>query len=236
MIKSNILIVEDDHTIQKLLTMTLELHDYSYYVARNGEEALQEMISRNPDIVLLDLGLPDMDGIEVIHKLRSFSNVAIIVISARHDDHDKVEALDAGADDYLSKPFSIDELLARIRVSLRRIQLNQEKVAEQSRYFVNGDLKIDYASQCVWLKGEDIHLTPNEYKLLCVLTKNVGKVLTYNHVIVEVWGNGGNDITSLRVFMATLRKKIEPYKDSQKFIQTHIGVGYRMLEIGMGEK
>lgn len=191
-----------------------------------------ETASQKPDIILLDLGLPDLDGVEVIRKVRSWSNVPIIVISARNDDHDKIEALDAGADDYLTKPFSVDELLARLRVTLRRLSYIQNSHPAEESVFVNGDLKIDYTSGCVFVEDRELHLTPIEYKLLCLLAKNVGKVLTHTYLLREVWGSVlETDIASLRVFMATLRKKIETDTVHPKYIQTHVGVGYRMIQV-----
>ena len=171
-----------------------------------------------------------MDGVEIIRKVRGWSSVPIIIVSARSEDQDKVEALDDGADDYLTKPFSIDEFLARLRVSLRRSRTDQSAAPAQSSLYQNGELRIDYAAGCAYMEEEEIHLTPIEYKLLCVLAKNTGKVLTHNYILKEVWGTALTaDIPSLRVFMATLRKKIERDPSSPKYIQTHIGVGYRMI-------
>ncbi|MGN0141950.1 MAG: response regulator [Roseburia sp.] len=229
--KTLILVVEDDKPVQNLMTTTLKAHDYRYLTAMNGETAILEASSHNPDIILLDLGLPDMDGIEVIRKIRTWSNVPIIIISARSEDADKVEALDAGADDYLTKPFSVEELLARLRVTERRLAAGQ---AEQisSSVFVNGKLRIDYSAGCAWLEGEELHLTPIEYKLLCLLSKNVGKVLTHTYITGNIWGHSWeNDVASLRVFMATLRKKLEKNTDSVSYIQTHVGIGYRMIKV-----
>ena len=200
--------------------------------AQNGAGAITEALSHNPDVVLLDLGLPDMDGVDVIRKIRSWSNMPIIVISARTEDSDKIEALDAGADDYLTKPFSVEELLARLRVTQRRLALMKTDFAQESPVFMNGALKIDYAAGCAFLDGEELHLTPIEYKLLCLLSKNVGKVLTHTLITQNIWGRSwDNDIASLRVFMATLRKKLESAPDSPQYIQTHIGVGYRMMKV-----
>ncbi|MBP1907144.1 two-component system KDP operon response regulator KdpE [Paenibacillus turicensis] len=227
--KPFILVVEDDKPIRKLITTTLETQGYRYQAATTGELAIMEVSTRQPDLMILDLGLPDMDGVNIIRRVREWSNMPIIVVSARSEDRDKIEALDAGADDYLTKPFSVEELLARLRVSLRRLQYVQEKQYDHS-IFINGVLKIDYAAGCVWLQDEEIHLTPSEYKLLCLLSKYVGKVLTHNYILHEIWGNHPYDIPALRVFMATLRKKIEP-SGQQKLIQTHIGIGYRMLQI-----
>lgn len=230
--KQLILVVEDDAAVRNLITTTLETQKYRYQTANNGSAAVLEAVSHNPDIVLLDLGLPDMDGIDIIRKIRSWSSMPIIVISARSEDTDKIDALDAGADDYLTKPFSVEELLARIRVTQRRLIAMQGVAPTQQTTFENGALKIDYAAGCAYLSGEELHLTPIEYKLLCLLAKNVGKVLTHTYITQEIWGSSwDNDVASLRVFMATLRKKLENNPDSPQYIQTHIGVGYRMLKL-----
>ena len=173
-----------------------------------------------------------MDGVDVIRQIRSWSNVPIIVISARSDDADKIEALDAGADDYLTKPFSVEELLARLRVTIRRLALmNSDSGGERSVY-ANGKLTIDYSAGVACLDGEELKLTSMEYKLLCLLARNTGKVLTHTYITQNIWGrNWENDVASLRVFMTTLRKKIEPDPDSPKYIQTHVGIGYRMLKV-----
>ncbi len=233
-IKAVILVVEDDAAVRNLMAVTLQTQDYQYRVARNGGEALIELTTHQPDIMLLDLGLPDMDGIDIIRKVRTWSAMPIIVISARSEDGDKVEALDAGADDYLTKPFSVDELLARLRVALRRLHV-QQPAGVESAVYENGSLRIDYAAGCAYLNGGEIHLTPIEYKLLCLLAKNTGKVLTHNYILKEIWGNyTASDVGSLRVFMAMLRKKLQAGNDAQPFIQTHIGIGYRMLKAEKG--
>ena len=230
MYKPKILVVEDDSAITNLIRTTLDTQEYQYHTAKNGAEALLDAVSYNPDVIILDLGLPDMDGVEIIHKVRGWSMVPIVVVSARSEDQDKVEALDAGADDYLTKPFSIDELLARLRVALRRSRAEEGAVQTQSSIYRNGGIVIDYAAGCVYMEGNEVHLTPIEYKLLCVLAKNTGKVLTHNYILKEVWGSVlASDTPSLRVFMATLRKKIEKNPSDPKYIQTHIGVGYRMI-------
>lgn len=230
--KPMILVVEDDKAVRNLITTTLETQDYQFHTASTGGESILEAISHKPDIIILDLGLPDMDDIDIIKKIRTWSNVPIIVVSARSEDRDKIDALDAGADDYLTKPFSVEELLARLRVTLRRVQYDYIKNTQNDSVFINGGLKIDYAAGCVWVDEKEIHLTPIEYKLLCLLAKNVGKVLTHNFILKEVWVNAlPDDTPSLRVFMATLRKKIEKVPSNPKYIQTHIGVGYRMLRI-----
>ncbi|OUN86270.1 response regulator transcription factor [Gemmiger sp. An50] len=230
MYKPKILVVEDDPAITNLMRTTLDTQEYQYHTAKNGAEALLDAVSYNPDVIILDLGLPDMDGVEIIHKVRGWSMVPIIVVSARSEDQDKVEALDAGADDYLTKPFSIDELLARLRVALRRSRAEEGAAQTQSSIYRNGGIVIDYAAGCVYMEGNEVHLTPIEYKLLCVLAKNTGKVLTHNYILKEVWGSVlASDTPSLRVFMATLRKKIEKNPSDPQYIQTHIGVGYRMI-------
>ena len=225
--KPLILVVEDDAPIRNLITTTLKTQDYKYIAAATASEALQQATIHAPDVMLLDLGLPDLDGIEVIRRIRSWSAMPIIVISARSEDSDKIEALDSGADDYLTKPFSVEELLARLRVTFRRISMLQN--AAGCSVFTNGDLQIDFAAGCATLKGQELHLTPIEYRLLCVMAKNCGKVLTHTYITHEVWGSSwDNDVASLRVFMATLRKKLESEPDSPQYIQTHIGIGYRM--------
>ena len=212
--KFQILVVEDDAPVRNLITTTVS-----------------ETASHNPDIILLDLGLPDIDGVEVIRRIRSWSNVPIIVISARSEDSDKIDALDAGADDYLTKPFSVDELLARLRVTQRRIALMQSIGNEQAIY-QNGALKIDYSAGCAWMGEEELRMTPMEYKLLCLLARNTGRVLTHKFILQNVWGSSWeNDVGTLRVFMATLRKKLETAPGSPQYIQTHIGVGYRMQKV-----
>ena len=229
--KTLILVVEDDKSVQNLITTTLKAHDYRYLVAMNGETAILEAASHNPDIILLDLGLPDIDGIEVIKRVRSWSNVPIIIISARSEDTDKIEALDAGGDDYLTKPFSVEELLARLRVTERRLAAMQGG-QNVSSVFTNGSLKVDFSAGCAYLDGKELHLTPIEYKLLCLLSKNVGKVLTHTFITQNIWGHSWeNDVASLRVFMATLRKKLEKNEASVQYIQTHVGVGYRMMKV-----
>ena len=230
--KNSILVVEDDRPIRNVIITALKTHDYKYLEAENGTSAILEASSHNPDIVLLDLGLPDIEGVEVIKKIRMWSNMPIIVISARSEDSDKIKALDAGADDYLTKPFSVEELLARLRVILRRLQYMESSSYQEEKEFVNGDLRIDYVSGCVYLKGQELHMTSTEYKLLILLSKNVGKVLTHTYITKEIWGSAwDNDVASLRVFMATLRKKIEENPSQPKYIQTHVGVGYRMLRV-----
>ena len=226
-----ILVVEDDAAVRNLMSVTLEMQGYRYHLARNGAEALIEASTHQPDVMLLDLGLPDMEGVDIIRKVRSWASLPIIVISARSEDADKVEALDAGADDYLTKPFSVDELLARLRVALRRLNAEGQG-ARESAVYENGALRIDYAAGCAWMNGSEVHLTPIEYRLLCLLAKNTGKVLTHNYLLKEIWGSyTASDVGSLRVFMATLRKKLQAGSGGEPNIQTHIGIGYRMLRL-----
>ena len=219
--KPTILVVEDDVPVRCLITTTLKTHGYKYLTASNGETAIMMATSHNPDIMLLDLGLPDIDGIEVIRSVRTWSNLPIIVLSARSEDSDKIEALDNGADDYLT----------RLRVTQRRLNLLASD-GINSPVFVNGPLKIDFSAGCVWLGENELHLTPIEYKLLCVLAHNVGKVLTHTSITQQIWGSTQeNDIASLRVYMAALRKKLERCPNAPHLIQTHVGVGYRMLRV-----
>lgn len=228
--RPQILVVEDDMAIANLIATTLETQNYQYHRAGTGASAVSDALSLRPDVMLLDLGLPDVDGVDVIKRIRAWGNLPIIVISARSEDCDKVSALDAGADDYLTKPFSVDELLARLRVALRRVRYDSQKAGEQDSIYLNGALKIDYAAGCAYRDGKEIHLTPIEYKLLCLLAKNTGKVMTHNHILSDIWGSPtAADTPSLRVFMATLRKKLEPDPSRPRYIQTHIGVGYRMI-------
>ena len=223
-----VLVVEDDKSVRNLIVTTLRTHGYRYAEAPTGEAAIVQASSHNPDVILLDLGLPDMEGAEVIRRVRGWSNLPIIVISARSEDADKIAALDAGADDYLTKPFSVDELMARLRATQRRLAYAVSSAPADSS-FVNGALRVDYAANTATLGGEELHLTPIEYRLLCLLCQNVGKVLTHTYITQKIWGKSmESDIASLRVYMATLRRKLEGAGDAQ-VIQTHIGVGYRMV-------
>ena len=227
--KPLILVVEDDSTVRNLITTTLKSHDYRYTTAPNGESAIASASAEQPAIVLLDLGLPDLDGVEIIKRIRSWSQMPIIVISARSEDADKIAALDAGADDYLTKPFSVAELLARLRVTQRRLTATNGTQGES--VFRNGKLTIDYGAGCAYLEDTALKLTPTEYKLLCLLAKDAGKVLTHTYLTDKIWGSSWeSDMASLRVHMATLRKKLEKNQDTQ-YIQTHIGIGYRMLKV-----
>ncbi len=221
-----VLVVEDDAAVRNLITVALGSHGYRWLSAVTGAEAVDVISASDPSIVLLDLGLPDIDGQDVIAKLRTWSQVPIIVVSARADDLDKIRALDAGADDYLSKPFSVGELLARIRTCERHLSYMVREEPHEST-FRNGDLSIDFVAGTVMLDGKELHLTPREYKLLCLLARNVGRVLTHQFILREAWsGTQEGDLASLRVFMGNLRKKI-----GKRYIQTHVGVGYRMVRV-----
>jgi len=228
-----ILAVEDDAPVRNLITTTLKAHDYNFLTAEDGESAILQVTSHQPEMMLLDLGLPDMDGIDIIKKVRTWSEMPIIVVSARQDEADKISALDAGADDYLTKPFSVDELLARIRVVQRRLQRQSDGVAPNaSSIFINGGLKIDYASNKIEVDGTERMLTPIEFKLLNLLAKNVGKVVTHSYLTTEIWGNNwSSSMASLRVSMGNLRKKIEKDTTDPVYIQTHVGIGYRMNQL-----
>ena len=228
--KPLILVVEDDTPVRNLITTTLKTHEYRYLSAQNGASAVMEALSHNPDIVLLDLGLPDMDGVEIIRKIRSWSNMPIIVISARTEDSDKIVALDAGADDYLTKPFSVDELLARLRVTQRRLSLMKTDAAQESPIFTNGALKIDYAAGCAYLDGAELHLTPIEYKLLTHLASQPDRVITHAQLLKAVWGPGhAEDTHYVRVHMANLRKKVEDNASMPRHLRTEAGIGYRFV-------
>ena len=228
--KWKVLVVEDDAPVRHLITVSLTAEDYNVLASHSAAEAVHLAATKNPDMILLDLGLPDGDGVEVIEKVRSWTETPIIVISARDKDTDKIEALDAGADDYLTKPFSVAELMARLRSTQRRLM--HLAAGNTEAVFRNGDLVIDYAAGCANLAGQELKLTPIEYRLLCLLAQNVGKVLTHKYITRKIWGVGWeNNIASLRVFMATLRKKLETDPASPAYIQTHIGVGYRMVKL-----
>lgn len=217
-----LLVAEDDRQMLGLYRTLFETSGYPCRFASTGRDALMEFMSRKPDIMLLDLGLPDPDGQEIIKKVRSFSTVPILVVSARDEDDQKVEALDAGADDYLCKPFSVDELLARIRVLERR--LNRASESSCCSVYENGPLRIDYEARCALMDGKPLHLTPIEYRLLVLFSKNTGRVLTRHYIVREVWGTGfEEDSSSLRVYMTMLRKKL-----NHRLIETEFGVGYRM--------
>lgn len=225
-----ILVVEDDKPIRNFICVSLKAQGYRYVETHSGQAAVSLAASHNPDIIILDLGLPDLDGLEVIKKVRGWSRAPIIVVSARGQDREKTEALDLGADDYLTKPFSVTELLARIRVALRHLSLNTQKDDIINNYCVE-ELKIDFAKRHIFLRDEEIHLTPIEYNILALMAKNAGKVLTHNFIIREIWGTfSGDDNQTLRVFMANMRRKIEKDPASPRYIKTEVGVGYRLAD------
>lgn len=227
-----IVIVEDEYNISSFVSAVLQANGFDTMVARNGAEAIILITSHCPDLVLLDLGLPDMDGQGIIENVRGWSNVPIIVVSARTRERDKVKALESGADDYITKPFGTSELLARIRMALRHVQLREgEQAQRQTGVFHTGDLEVDYDKRRVYVNGEDAHLTQNEYKIVALLSKYSGRVLTYDSIIKHIWGPNakqGNQI--LRVNMANIRRKIEPSTAEPRYIMTEMGVGYRMAE------
>lgn len=230
--EERILVVEDDKAIRGLIVATLESRGIAHVATETGRAALAEIVRANPDVMLLDLGLPDMDGVEIIRKVRQWSMLPIIVISARSEDNDKVAALDAGADDYLTKPFSVEELLARLRAALRRVRYERGRPPDEARVFDNGSLHLDFAARSAQAAGQELRLTPIEYKLLCLLARNAGKVLTHKAILQAVWGNAlTQNLPSLRVFMAMLRKKLAAADPHCDCIRTHVGVGYRMTRL-----
>ena len=220
-----ILLIEDERQMRRFLRVTLQSEKYRVLEAETAADGLSQVATRNPDVVLLDLGLPDMDGLEVIEKLREWSAVHVIVISAREQEGDKIKSLDGGADDYLTKPFGAGELLARIRVALRHAAKSQD---QGEAFFIAEDLRIDFLKRQVYSGTEEIHLTPIEYRLLTVLVRNVGKVMTHRQILKEVWGPLYVDQTHyLRVFMNQLRKKIEADSTRPHFLLNEPGIGYR---------
>lgn len=226
--KQKLLVIEDDKSVQLLLTRIFEKQQYTTKIASNGKDGIFEVQNFNPDLIILDLGLPDIDGLEVINQLKQFSDTPILVLSARADSNEKVSCLDLGAEDYVTKPFDAEELLARVRVLIRR----HFKMNEQEKYYVNGDLRIDYEGHKVYVGEQIIHLTPIEYRLIVLLSLNTGKVLTYNYILKEIWGQiMESELPSLRVFMTTLRKKIEKDPKNPEYIETHMSVGYQMNKI-----
>lgn len=225
-----VLVIEDDKYIMSFITMLLKDEGYKTVEATTGKEAISLFYSNNPDIILLDLGLPDIDGIDIIKKIREKSNVPIIVISAREEEYDKIVALDSGADDYMTKPFFMGELLARIRVAERKIN-SINSLGANDETFTCDYLTVDYTKGIVLVNGEEVHLTPTEYKLLRLLIANRGKVLTHNYILNQVWGYGEvGDAKSLRVFMANLRRKLEIDTANPRFILTQVGIGYRFVD------
>ena len=231
-LKDKVLIIEDEQNISNFISTVLTANDFDVLVANNGAQALSVITSHCPDLIILDLGLPDMDGGNILREVRSWSNLPIIVVSARTHEGDKVAALDLGADDYIEKPFGTSELLARIRTAIRhtRTGLDNDSIAQSGKYTVR-DLTIDYDKHHVLMRGEDVHLTLNEFKIVALLGKYAGKVLTYDFLIREIWGPKAKaDNQILRVNMANIRRKIEKNPAAPEYIFTEIGVGYRMLE------
>ena len=229
--KFSILIIEDEKNIQHFMSKILKRHDYRVFCADTGTEGLELVRSQCPDIILLDLGLPDMDGSEIISSVRTWSSTPIIVISARTAEDEKVRALDLGADDYITKPFGTSELLARIRASLRhsnRLMTDSELYIRPDRC---GDMILDFSKRLLTIEGKEVHLTPIEYKIVACLARNSGKVITYSSILSNVWGpytDGDNKI--LRVNMANIRRKLEKDPAQPRYIFTEVGVGYRMAE------
>lgn len=224
-----ILIIEDDKKIVNFISMALRAKGYNIIAAYNGNEGILSFCTENPDIVLLDLGLPDMDGMQIIGQIREVSEIPIIVVSAREQDQDKIHALDMGANDYVTKPFSMGELLARVRVMERLLEKDSSHLPE--KIYKNGYLTVDIEKHKILVDDTEIHLTPIEYNLLVLLIYNRGKVVTHSQISKEVWGYGETgDSKSIRVFMASLRRKIEKDPSNPKFILTEIGVGYRFTE------
>ncbi len=220
-----VLVIDDEVQIRRLLRLTLEANGYKVLEAANGKEGLVEAATRRPDIVILDLGLPDMDGVSVLRRLREWSRVPVVVLSVRDRDENKIAALDAGADDYVTKPFSTPELLVRLRVALRHAQPSEEEVV-----FRAGDLVIDLADRRVSFKGREVRLTATEYSLLRLLVRHAGKVLTHRQILKEVWGPNATDQTHyLRVYVARLREKIESAPSRPVLLITESGIGYRLV-------
>ena len=231
-IKDKILIVEDEKSISGFIKAILQTNGYDVITASSGGEAFSMISSHCPDLILLDLGLPDMDGMRIIEDVRQWTMLPIIVVSARNYERDKVEALDKGADDFITKPFSAAELLARVRVAIRHMRLGAagDSVANSGRFTVGG-MTVDYGRHQVLIDGENVHLTQNEFKIVALLGKCAGKVLTYDFIMKEIWGpqvRGNNQI--LRVNMANIRRKIEKNPAEPQYIFTEVGVGYRMAE------
>lgn len=229
-IKPVVLIIEDEDAICNFISAVLTSNDYQVVKAKSGIEGLSMFTSHVPDIILLDLGLPDIDGVEILKTIRQWSKTPVIVVSARGHEREKVAALDFGADDYIVKPFGTSELLARIRTAMRHSPQSAAAEALGDETFITGKLEIDYNKRVVYKDGEKIHLTPIEYKLLVLLSKNAGKVLTHDFIIREIWGVYTDESHTLRVNMANIRRKIEENPGAPQYILTEMGVGYRMVE------
>lgn len=231
-IKDRVLVIEDDKSIRNFMKTILEANNYEVIMAVNGAEAYSMITSQCPDVVILDLGLPDMDGMKILKSVREWSGMPILVVSARSHERDKVEALDLGADDYITKPFGTSELLARLRTAIRHARVSYlTPEGMQTGTFRSGDLMIDYDKHRVYVGEQDAGLTQNEYKIVSLLGKYAGKVLTYDFLIKEIWGpNMKNDNRILRVNMANIRRKIEHNPAQPQYIFTEVGVGYRIVD------
>lgn len=226
----SILIVEDEPEIRRFLRVTLSNHGFTLYEATKGAEAIAMLESSIPTLVIMDLGLPDIDGVDLIKRIRDWSKVPIIVLSVRNMESDKIDALDAGADDFVTKPFGVFELMARIRVALRHLDL-RDKGDEESSVFSVGDLKVDFSRREVFIKDTQVHLTPTEYKLLTMLAQNPGKVVSQESLLREVWGPGHSKRSHyLRVYMGNIRQKLEEKPARPRYIITEPGVGYRLKD------
>ena len=224
-----ILVIEDEEPIRKFLRVSLTANGYRLVESSTGKDGLLQAATSQPDLIILDLGLPDMDGIDLTRQIREWSKVPIIIVSARGKEQDKVVALDAGADDYLTKPFGVGELLARLRVALRH---RAAKQSDGEPVFQSGDLKVDLARREVTLAGKPIHLTPNEYRLLSILVKHAGRVLTHRQLLKEIWGPGSSQETHyLRVYMNQLRQTVAPAPAPPRYLLTESGIGYRLTDI-----
>jgi two-component system KDP operon response regulator KdpE len=230
-VKPLILVIEDEEVIQNFIATVLSSNGYRVVKAGSGQEGLSLILSHAPDVVLLDLGLPDLDGLEVLKSVRSRSRVPVVVVSARGHEQEKVEALDLGADDYIVKPFGTSELMARIRTALRHSQTAPDGSGAAAGKVTTGKLEIDFARRRVSMDSQAVHLTPIEYKILALLARNAGKVLTHDAIIREVWGGITDESHTLRVNMANIRRKIEGNPGSPQYILTEVGVGYRMAEL-----
>jgi len=220
----NILVIDDERAIRRFLQTSLTAHGCTVFEAANGREGLEAVVAKRPDLVILDLGLPDMDGIDIIRQLREWSQIPIVILSVREREADMIAALDAGADDYLTKPFSMGELIARLRATLRRAVKSSEEPV-----FTTGELTVDMVGRVVTVAGEETQLTPTEYDLLKLLVLNAGKVLTHQQILRQVWGPGyAGDLHLLRVNISNLRRKIEPDTSRPHYLVTEPGVGYRL--------
>ena len=225
-----ILIVEDEEAISNFISAVLNSNQFNVIKTGKGRDAVSMAASYCPDLILLDLGLPDLDGVEVLRSIREWSEIPIIVVSARGHEREKVEALDLGADDYITKPFGTSELLARIRAGVRHSQRAFAGKNEAAEKVTIGGLEINYGKRLVILDGKEVHLTPIEYKIICLLSQHLGKVLTHDFITKEIWGPYTNEVQTLRVNMANIRRKLETNPAEPKYIVTEMGVGYRMVE------